>query len=82
MLELKPTVFRTVLDGHEFFLEERPPSGWAVCHSERCLNKETLTFDHEPIRSSRTEAWKKAHRFLTVEEAAAFVEEYVKSIKW
>lgn len=81
-MNLKPTVFRAILAGHEFFIEERQPNGWAVCRQGHCLGTDSFQFDWEPQPSSRTDDWKALHRFPSVEDAVKFVEEHVDRICW
>ncbi len=45
-------------------IECRGPLGsdsWAVCHKGQC--HDGISWDHEPLPSSRTEAWLAMHRF-------------------
>lgn len=43
-------------------VERRAPNQWAVMHNGYCLHT-SGRWDYEPLPSSRTDQWKKSHRF-------------------
>ncbi len=47
---------------------------WAVVDMGLCLSAKTGEWDFEPMPSSRTEAWKRSHRWKTFQEAWAAAE--------
>lgn len=44
-------------------VERRGPDSWAVMHRSWCWNRRTKAWDYEPNPSSRTDAFKRTHRF-------------------
>lgn len=54
-------------------IERRGPDSWAICHLTRVWKRTKAGgWDYEPLPSSRTDHWKKMHRF-TLEEAMELV---------
>jgi hypothetical protein len=44
-------------------VERRAEDAWAVLRRSSCWNRRTKQWDHEPLPSSRTDAFKRTHRF-------------------
>ena len=44
-------------------VERRGEDSWAVMRRSQCWNRRTKQWDYEPLPSSRTEAFKRTHRF-------------------
>lgn len=51
-------------------VERRGEDSWAVLLRSACWNRRTRMWDYEPLPSSRTEAYKRTHRF-PLDEALA-----------
>lgn len=49
-------------------VERRGENSWAVLRRSCCWNRRTKAWDYEPLPSSRTDAYKRTHRF-PLEEA-------------
>jgi hypothetical protein len=62
------------IDMYTIVLSFRGPDSWAVLRrgSSYCWNRRTKGWDYEPSPSSRTDAFKRTHRF-TLAEALAIV---------
>lgn len=44
-------------------VERRGQDSWAVLRRGACWNRRTKQFEYEPLPSSRTDAYKRTHRF-------------------
>lgn len=44
-------------------VERRAEDRWAVLYRSSCWNRRTKKWDYEPMPSSRTDAYKRTHRF-------------------
>jgi hypothetical protein len=54
-----------------------PLDSWAICHIGRCLSSRGR-WDHEPLPSSRTEAFIRSHRFTLAEAKQKAIQAYPK----
>ena len=56
-------------------------TSWGVYDGNECLNRSTLVFDYDGANSSRTEQFKKTHRFATMEDAYDAYEKHLKHVE-